>query len=61
MPDLISRNADFAPYIRGAHKGSVAILALLSIAHIGAAARHGFILRDGLALRMLSIGRRSKE
>ncbi len=53
IPDLVSRDAGLAALFKGLHKGLVATLALVLIAHIGAAARHAFVLRDRIVRRML--------
>jgi len=53
IPDLIAKNTAIAPVFKGLHHGLVGLLALLLAGHIGAAARHAFILRDGVAQRML--------
>ncbi|HEU0202492.1 MAG TPA: YceI family protein, partial [Burkholderiaceae bacterium] len=42
-----------AAVFRVLHIGLVAVLALLLVLHIGAALRHAFVLRDGVAHRML--------
>jgi len=53
IPDLIAKNTEIAPLLKGLHHGLVVLLVLLLIGHIGAAARHAFILRDKMAQRML--------
>ncbi|MDH4190802.1 MAG: cytochrome b [Betaproteobacteria bacterium] len=56
IPDLIPRDAGHAALFKDLHEGLVATLVLLLIAHIGAAARHAVVLRDGVLRRMLPIG-----
>ncbi len=56
IPDLIAKNTGIAPLFRELHHGLVGLLALLLAGHIGAAARHAFILRDDVAQRMLPPG-----
>jgi len=56
IPDLISKNAELAPLFKALHQWLVALLVLLLIGHIGAAARHAFVLRDNLVQRMLPAG-----
>ena len=53
IPDLIAKNTGIAPLFRELHHGLVGLLAVLLAAHIGAAARHAFILRDDVMRRML--------
>ena len=60
IPDLIAKNTGIAPLFKGLHHGLVGLLALLLVGHIGATARHAFILRDHMAQRMLPAGWRRK-
>jgi cytochrome b561 len=60
IPDLIAKNTGIAPLFKGLHHGLVGLLVLLLIGHIGATARHAFILRDNVAQRMLPAGWRRK-
>ena len=61
IPDLIAKNAELVPLFKGVHQGLVALLVLLLIGHIGAAARHAFVLRDTLVQRMLPIRRQEDK
>ena len=56
IPDLIAKNTGIAPLFRELHHALVGLLALLLVGHIGAAARHAFVLRDNVAQRMLPAG-----
>ena len=56
IPDLISKNTELAPLFKESHHGLVGLLVLLLIAHIGAAVRHAFVLRDNVVQRMLPAG-----
>lgn len=60
IPDLIAKNTGIAPLFKELHHGLVGLLALLLVGHIGATARHAFILRDNVAQRMLPAGWRRK-
>lgn len=53
VPDLVSKDRELAELFKALHIGLVALLALLIAGHIGAALRHAFWLRDGVAHRML--------
>jgi cytochrome b561 len=53
VPDLVARNASLAEALKALHAALVATLALLLLAHVGAAARHAFLLHDGIARRMV--------
>lgn len=53
VPDLLGKNAPLAEAFKAVHVACVAVLALLLVAHIGAVARHVFLLHDGIARRML--------
>ena len=54
VPDLIAKNAQIAPLLKTVHQVLVALLALLVLAHVAAALRHAFVLKDGLLQRMWS-------
>jgi cytochrome b561 len=56
IPDLISKNTELAPLFKELHHGLVALLVLLLVGHIGAAARHAFVLRDKVVQRMVPAG-----
>lgn len=56
IPDLIAKNTALAPLLKGLHQVLVGLLVLLLIGHIGAAARHAFVLRDNVMQRMLPGG-----
>jgi cytochrome b561 len=56
IPDLIARNSELAPLFKELHHGLIALLVLLLVGHIGAAARHAFVLRDNVVRRMLPAG-----
>jgi cytochrome b561 len=56
VPDLMAKNASLAPLFKGLHQALVALLALLVLAHVAAALRHAFILKDGLLQRMWPFG-----
>jgi cytochrome b561 len=56
IPDLIAKNTELAPLFKELHHGLVGLLVVLLIGHIGAAARHAFVLRDNVAQRMLPAG-----
>ena len=53
VPDLVAKNRELADLFKSLHIGLVALLALLIAGHVGAALRHAFWLRDGVAHRML--------
>jgi len=53
VPDLITKDPDLAEVFKQLHRVLVALLALLIVGHVGAALRHAFWLRDGVAHRML--------
>lgn len=61
IPDLITKNTELAPLFRELHHGLVGLLVLLLIGHIGAAARHAFVLRDRVVQRMLPAGWRGRK
>ncbi len=53
IPDLVAKNAELAPLFKALHHGLVGVLVLLLIGHVGAAARHAFLVRDNIVQRML--------
>lgn len=53
LPDLLSKDRQLAELFKALHIGLVALLALLVAVHVGAALRHGLLLRDGVMHRML--------
>jgi cytochrome b561 len=53
VPDLVAKDLDLAEVFKQFHLALVALLALLIVGHVGAALRHAFWLRDGVAHRML--------
>lgn len=53
VPDLVSKDRQLAELFKALHIGLVALLALLVAVHVGAALRHGLLLRDGVMHRML--------
>lgn len=53
VPDLVAKDSGIAELFKALHVGFVALLALLLIAHIGAALRHAILRRDGVMHRML--------
>jgi cytochrome b561 len=53
VPDLVTKSQPLAQAFKVIHTALVAGLTLLIFLHIGAAARHAFWLRDGIARRML--------
>lgn len=53
VPDLVAKDPGLAEVLKQLHRALVALLALLVAGHIGAALRHAFWLRDGVAHRML--------
>lgn len=53
VPDLLPRNTELSELFRQTHRIFVALLALLLVAHVGAALRHALVLRDGVLYRML--------
>jgi cytochrome b561 len=61
IPDLIAKNTDLAPLFKELHHGLVVLLVLLLVGHIGAVARHVFVLRDNVVLRMLPAVRKEKK
>ncbi len=61
VPDLIAKNTELAPLFKELHHGLVGLLVLLLIGHIGAAARHAFVLRDNVVQRMLPVGWRENK
>lgn len=56
IPDLIAKNTELAPLFKQLHHGLVGLLVLVLIVHIGAAARHAFVLSDDVVQRMLPAG-----
>ena len=61
VPDLVSKDRELAELFKALHIGLVTLLALLIAGHVGAALRHAFWLRDGVAHRMLPWKPRRKE
>jgi len=61
VPDLISKDRELADLLRAVHVGLVALLAALVAVHVGAALRHGLVLRDGVMHRMLPWKPRSED
>ncbi len=53
VPDLVEPDRALAAVFKALHLGLVALLALLIVAHVGAALRHAFVLRDRVLQRML--------
>jgi cytochrome b561 len=53
VPDLMPKDALWAARFKLLHKLTVLLLALLLVAHIGAALRHALVRRDGIVRRML--------
>ncbi len=53
VPDLLPKNPGLSELFKQAHRLCVASLAVLLAAHVGAALRHAFVLRDGVLHRML--------
>jgi cytochrome b561 len=53
VPDLVAKSQPLAQAFKALHIGLVAAFALLLLVHIGAAARHALLLRDGIVRRML--------
>ena len=53
VPDLLPKNPELSDVFKLTHRICVALLALLIVAHVGAALRHALVLRDGLLRRML--------
>jgi cytochrome b561 len=60
IPDLIAKNTHIAPLFKELHHGLVGLLVLMLYGHIGATARHAYLLRDNVAQRMLPAGWRKK-
>ena len=60
IPDLIAKNTAIAPLFKELHHGLAGLFALLLAGHMAAAARHAFVLRDGVAQRMLPAAWRRK-
>lgn len=58
VPDLLPKNPELSDVFKYTHRICVALLALLIVAHVGAAFRHAFVLRDGVLHRMLPWRRR---
>jgi cytochrome b561 len=56
IPDLIAKNTELAPLFKGFHHGLAGLLVVLLVGHIGATARHAFVLRDDVVRRMLPDG-----
>jgi cytochrome b561 len=61
IPDLIAKNTTIAPLFKELHHGLVGLLVLVLVVHIGAAARHAFVIRDDVAQRMLPAGWSAKN
>lgn len=53
VPDLVSKDREFAELFKALHLGLVALLVTFVALHVGAALRHGLLLRDGVMHRML--------
>lgn len=53
LPDFVAKNPELAETFKMLHKFAAYGLALLVLAHVGAALKHHFIDRDGLLARML--------
>ena len=53
VPDLVSKDRQLAELFKALHIGLAALLASLVAVHVGAALRHGFLLRDDVTHRML--------
>ena len=53
VPDLVAKDPGLAEPFKALHVGLVALLALLLVAHVGAALRHAILRRDGVMHRML--------
>lgn len=53
VPDLVAKDRALAETFKALHIGLVTVLALLVLAHAGAALRHALLLRDGVMHRML--------
>jgi cytochrome b561 len=53
VPDLLPRQPGLAELLKAAHKGAVALLALLVLGHAGMALCHALVFRDGVMHRML--------
>jgi cytochrome b561 len=53
LPQIVPKNEGLATILLGAHGALATILALLVLAHIGAALMHGVIKQDGVMNRML--------
>jgi cytochrome b561 len=58
VPDLLPKQARLSELLLFAHKGCVALLALLILGHVGAALHHALVQRDGVLQRMLPRRRR---
>ena len=52
LPDLTSPNQALAETLKDLHQASAYAMAMLVVAHVGAALKHQFIDRDGLLARM---------
>ena len=61
VPDLVSKDRELAALFKALHIGLVALLAALVALHVGAALRHGLLLRDGVMRRMLPWKPRSSD
>lgn len=61
LPDLLGRDAELAAVLKTVHVSLNNGLAVLVLAHIGAALKHHFIDHDGLLWRMWPGRRRSLE
>lgn len=53
IPDLLAKNVDLGDLLAGFHASLNQLLALLVVAHAGAALKHHFIDRDGVLRRMV--------
>lgn len=53
IPDLVAKDSELAELFKALHIGLVALLAALVAVHVGAALRHGLLLRDGVMHRIL--------
>jgi cytochrome b561 len=52
LPSLIAADRELAAELKTWHSAGVAVLAALLTLHIGAALRHGYVLKDGVLNRM---------
>jgi cytochrome b561 len=57
----VTKDRALAETFKALHIGLVTVLALLVLAHVGAALRHAFFLRDGEMHRMLPWKRRKES